>query len=192
MRKQSTIIIEHLPSLRTSDLKNWDTISNLCVPGKDNCLTRYQLTYELTRETLILGYYVNGGHREQFIDLCFEPSNLGTGEVWYFICPQTEKKCRKLVLWNGKFIHQSNIQNLYYKQQTESITERVSFKWIRKQRKYLELVKKQEQKYYKPMYGGYDTRLAVRATQALHRYAIAISNENEVWAWFRQKPDHQD
>lgn len=191
MRKQSTIIIEYLPSLRTSDLKNWDTISNRCVPGKDNSLVRYRLTYELTREVLILEYRINGKAKEQYIDLSFEPSNLGVGEVWYFICPQTEKRCRKLVLWNGKFIHQSCIQNLYYKQQTESNTERVSFKWIRKHRKYLELVKKQEQKYYKPMYAGYDTRLAVRATQALHRYAVAISNEKEVWAWFHQKSENQ-
>lgn len=191
MRKSTTTIIEYLPSLRTSDLKEWNTISNRCVPGKDNSLVRYRLTYELTREVLILEYRINGIAREQYIDLCFEPSNLGVGLVWYFICPQTEKRCRKLVLWNGKFIHQSCIQNLYYKQQTESNTERASFKWIRKHRKYLELVKKQEQKYYKPMYAGYDTRLAVRATQALHRYAVAISNEKEVWAWFHQKSENQ-
>ena len=188
MRKKTTVIIEFLPSLRTSDLKEWDTISNRCVLGKDNSLVRYRLTYELTREVLILNYWINGIAREQYIDIQFEPSNLGIGEVWFFICPQTGKKCRKLVLWYGRFVHQSVIEHSYYRQQTESGPDRTSKKWIRKFHRYQELLKKQEQKYYKPMYAGKHTMLAVRATAALHRYAIAIQNEAEVWACFGGKP----
>lgn len=184
MRKETTIIIELLPSLRTSDLKEWNTISNRLVPGKDNCLVSYRITYELTREVLIINYQLNGIRKEQYIDLHFEPSNLGRGDVWFFSCPQTGKKCRKLVLWHGRFVHQSVIQHSYYKQQTESRPDRISNKWIRKYHKYQELLKKQEKKYYKPMYAGKYTKLAVRATAALHRYAIAVQNAEEVWACF--------
>jgi len=37
------------------------------------------------------------------------PSNLGKGEVWYFVCPCTRKKCRILYLWGNStvFAHRS-------------------------------------------------------------------------------------
>lgn len=184
MRKPTTTIIESLPSLRTSDLKHWDNISNQCIAGKNNALLPLKFTYELTREGLYLDYCLNGFSIEQFIEILIEPSNLGIGEVWYFRCPITEKKCRKLVFWQGEFIHQSAIENHFYRAQTESAPERSSKKWIRRYKKYEDLTKQQMQKHYKPTYAGNHTRLAVRATQALHRYAIAIQNQEEVYAWF--------
>ncbi|TDQ18609.1 hypothetical protein DFQ04_0414 [Algoriphagus boseongensis] len=191
MRKSTTQIIESLPALRTSDLKYWETVSNQYLSGRDNSLLPYWVTYELSSEGLILNYYLNGSQSEQFIEILFEPSNLGIGDVWYFSCPASGRRCRKLVLWKGKFVHQSSIDHVFYRQQTQSLPERTSKKWIRKYGKYLELLSQQEKPYYKPTYAGYSTKLAVRATQALHRYAIAIQNQNEVWAWFGQKPKNQ-
>ena len=185
MRKPTTIIIESLPSLRTSDLKHWDTISNQHVSGKNNSLGHLKLTYELTREGLYLDYCLNGFNREQWIEILIEPSNLGIGEVWYFRCPVTEKKCRKLVFWRGAFIHQSAIENHFYRQQTESAPKRTSMKWIRRYHEYQSLLKHQKSPYYKRTYAGNSTRLAVRATKALHRYAAALNNEKEVWMWIK-------
>lgn len=187
MRKGTTTIIEYLPSLRTSDLKLWDTISNQWIPGKDNCLIPFRVTYELTREGLFLGYLLNGSQIEQFIEIQIEPSNLGIGEVWYFLCPYTGKKCRKLVFWQGKFVHQSSIGNHYYRAQTESAPERSSKKWIRRYKRYEELTKQQMRAYYKPMYAGNHTQLAVRTTHAMYKYAIALQNQEEVYAWYYRK-----
>lgn len=183
MRKGTTTIIEFLPSLRTSDLKHWDTISNQCIAGKGNALLPFRVTYELTKEALILNYRINGNSLEQYIDIIIEASNLGIGKLWYFSCPVTKKKCRKLVLWNGKFVHQSSINHAYYRVQTESTPERNSKKWIRRYHKYQSLQNQQMSPYYKPTYAGNYTRTAVRAWKALLRYADAINNEKEVWAW---------
>lgn len=191
MKKRVAIVVENLPSLRTSDIKDWDTISNRKVPGKDRKLLPYQLTYELTKDGLILSYNHFGRSIEQIIEIIIEPSNLGIGEVWYMQCPLTQKKCRKLVFWNGQFVHQSYIKNIYYEQQTESGPERSSYKWIRRYAEYQRLLKQQMSRHYKPTYAGRSTKKAVQATRALHRYAIAIQNQEEVNAWFRQKPDNQ-
>ena len=32
-------------------------------------------------------------------------SNLGKGVVWYFVCPHTKKRCRKLYSIGGYFLH---------------------------------------------------------------------------------------
>lgn len=48
------------------------------------------------------------------------PSNIGDGKVWYFICPFTGKRCRKLHLINGKFKHRSSLPGGMYSTQTKS------------------------------------------------------------------------
>jgi hypothetical protein len=185
MRNRDTIIVEYLPSLRTSDMKDWDTISNQRLLGKGSRLLSYQVSYELTKHGLFLSFNLGGRSKEQEIEIIIEPSNLGVGEVWYMQCPLTQKKCRKLVLWDGQFVHQSVINNLHYEQQTESSPERSSKKWIRRYNEYQGLQKQQMSKHYKPAYAGRSTKKAVQATRALHRYAIAIQNEKEVNAWFK-------
>jgi hypothetical protein len=186
MRKGTTTIIEFLPSLRTSDLKHWDTISNQCIYGKDNSLFYHKVRYELSREGLVLDYCINGTPKEQFVEIIFQPSNLGIGDVWYFCCPVSGRKCRKLVLWQGKFVHQSSIENHFYREQTETSPERTSKKWIRRYKRYQDLTKQQMKPYYKPTYAENQTKLAARATHAMYKYAIALRNEEEVYAWFRQ------
>lgn len=48
------------------------------------------------------------------------PSNLGKGEVFYFICPITKKRCRKLYLIGDYFAHREAYKNIYYEKQTYS------------------------------------------------------------------------
>ena len=48
----------------------------------------------------------------------------------------------------------------------------------------------QERPYYKPTYSGMRTKLAIKAETALFRYASAICNEEEVWAWWSNKTVH--
>ncbi len=48
-------------------------------------------------------------------------SNLGAGKVWYFICPITGRRCRKLYFKNGYFqyrgegYYEKQIQSKYYR-----------------------------------------------------------------------------
>jgi hypothetical protein len=45
------------------------------------------------------------------------PSNLGAGNVWYFLCPFTGKRCRKLYFIDGYFKHRGKG---YYDKQIQS------------------------------------------------------------------------
>lgn len=54
------------------------------------------------------------------IQLITRPSNLGTGLLWFFVCPFTGKVCRKLHLINGYFKHRSALPGLMYQNQIES------------------------------------------------------------------------
>ena len=54
------------------------------------------------------------------IELITRPSNLGTGLLWFFVCPFTGKVCRKLHLINGFFKHRSALPGLMYQNQIES------------------------------------------------------------------------
>ena len=51
-------------------------------------------------------------------------SNIGKGIVWYFICPHTGKRCRKLYLIGGYFYHRSAFRGCMYEKQTQSYNNR--------------------------------------------------------------------
>jgi|LakMenEpi03Aug12_release.lakeMendotaPanAssembly.Ray.scaffolds.fasta_scaffold1243708_1 hypothetical protein len=61
-------------------------------------------------------YSSSGNPVEYSIRLEARPANIGRGFVWYFRCPVTFKLCRKLYLYNGKFIHRTVINGMYEKQ----------------------------------------------------------------------------
>lgn len=44
------------------------------------------------------------------------PSNLKNGSLKYFLCPQTNKRCRKLYLVDGYFFHQKAFKGMYERQ----------------------------------------------------------------------------
>lgn len=69
---------------------------------------------------LILDYTKQEQYFKYRIDLVRVPSNLGKGEVFYFICPITKKRCRKLYLIGDYFAHREAYKNIYYEKQTYS------------------------------------------------------------------------
>ena len=58
--------------------------------------------------------------RNYKVYLTSTPSNLNRGEIWYFICPQTKKRCRKLYSIGGYFLHREAFNGCMYKIQIES------------------------------------------------------------------------
>ena len=54
------------------------------------------------------------------ISLVSLPSNLGKGKVWYFRCPFTGVRCRKLHFINRKFMHRSALNHGMYSKQVYS------------------------------------------------------------------------
>lgn len=60
-------------------------------------------------------YTCNDQNRNYEVPLFQLPSNLGAGYVWYFLCPFTQKRCKKLYFINGYFQHREAIIMLIVK-----------------------------------------------------------------------------
>jgi hypothetical protein len=73
---------------------------------------------------LTVDYKCDGTPYNYDIRLTSIPSNLGIGNVWYFICPFTHKRCRKLHLISERFMHRSNLPSGMYESQIKSKTWR--------------------------------------------------------------------
>ena len=66
-----------------------------------------------------LSYTSNEKSISYRIDLESLPSNLGKGEVWYFICPATGKRCRTLYECGHYFYSRFAFDKPMYSSQTE-------------------------------------------------------------------------
>jgi len=67
-----------------------------------------------------LNYKCNDKPRKYKVSLVSIPSNLGIGKIWYFLCPQTHKRCRKLYSISGYFLHREAFNGCMYDSQTKS------------------------------------------------------------------------
>jgi len=67
-----------------------------------------------------LDYKYRDEPRNYKVRLVSMPSNLGKGFFWYFLCPQTNKRCRKLYLISGYFLHREAFNGCMYETQTQS------------------------------------------------------------------------
>ena len=72
------------------------------------------------RPYIELDYKYNDEPRKYKVWLVTIPSNLGKGKVWYFLCPQTHKRCRKLYSIGGYFLHREAFKGCRYDSQTKS------------------------------------------------------------------------
>ena len=69
---------------------------------------------------VFLQYVIGEQKHNEKIDLECLPSNLGKGVVWFFLCPRSGKRCRKLYLSKGQFVHREECHAQYYEKQVES------------------------------------------------------------------------
>lgn len=96
-------------------------------------------------------------------------SNLNRGEIWYFICPQTKKRCRKLYLIGGYFLHREAFNGCMYETQTESKKYRQMDKtfgaYFKSDNLYSELYKK----HFKKSYAGKPTKKYLRIMDQIHK-----------------------
>jgi hypothetical protein len=85
-------------------------------------------------------------------------SNLGKGLIWYFLCPQTNKRCRKLYSIGGYFLHREAFKDCMYDCQTKSKHYREFDKsfgaYFRTDELYSQLYKK----HFKKTYAGKPTK----------------------------------
>lgn len=112
--------------------------------------------FHLSNETenyIELNYNYRDEPRKYKVHLVSVPSNLGKGTIWYFLCPETGKRCRKLYSVGGYFLHRSAFRGCMYDSQTKSKKWRemeILFGSYFDSERYLEqLYSKHFKKYYK-------------------------------------------
>lgn len=116
-----------------------------------------------------LDYKYRDKPRNYKVYLTSTPSNLNRGEIWYFICPQTKKRCRKLYSIGGYFLHREAFNGCMYETQTQSKKNRDLFKIIdpvfKSDNLYSELYKKN----FKKSYAGKPTKKYLRIMEQIQK-----------------------
>jgi len=145
-----------------SDLRKWKYLKmNTTKSGTITWRNQYdeitsrlsiQIVMNENKTELTLNYKCNDNSYNYEIQLTSIPSNLGKGVVWYFICPFTWKRCRKLHLLDERFMHRSALPSGMYECQTQSkrwrFMNRVYGSYFDLDRLYEELYSKHFKKHY--------------------------------------------
>lgn len=111
---------------------------------------------------ILLSYNSNGTDINYRIDIESLNSNLGKGEILYFVCPQTKKYCRKLYLKGGYFLHRTAFKELYYSKQIESKKNRDLLRIFESAFLSDEVYEERYKKYFKTHYNGKPTKKYLR------------------------------
>jgi hypothetical protein len=120
---------DDLKHITIADLKRW----NYLEPGtrrggvitwkqKETTTASISILVNINQDGnyIDLDYMANGDPIKYRISLTSLPSNLGNGIVWYFVCPETGKRCRKLYLIGTRFLHREAFEGGMYSGQTQS------------------------------------------------------------------------
>lgn len=105
-----------------------------------------------------LDYKYKGEPRKYKIDIVSVPSNLGKGEVLYFLCPVTKKRCRILYSVGGYFLHRKAFKGCMYDCQTVSKKYRELNKLFIPEYKIDKLYSEKNKKHFKKTYAGRPTK----------------------------------
>ena len=126
-----------------------------------------------------LDYKYRDEPRNYKVYLTSTPSNLNRGEIWYFICPQTKKRCRKLYSIGGYFLHRQAFNGCMYETQTQSKKYRQLDKilgaYFKSDNLYSELYKKN----FKKSYAGKPTKKYLRIIKQIKKSENIPYNEIE-------------
>lgn len=116
-----------------------------------------------------LDYKFRDEPRNYKVYLTSTSSNLNRGEIWYFICPQTKKRCRKLYSIGGYFLHREAFNGCMYETQTQSKKNRQLDKtlgvYFKSDNLYSELYKKN----FKKTYAGKPTKKYLRIMEQIQK-----------------------
>jgi len=103
------------------------------------------------------------------VQLISVPSNIGKGVVWYFICPNTGKRCRKLYLADTYFYHRSAFRGCMYEKQTQSKKSRQLDKTLGVYFQTDQLFEQLYKKHFKKSYAGKPTKKYLRLMEQIHK-----------------------
>jgi hypothetical protein len=128
---------------------------------------------------LLLDYKYNEAPISYTVQLVSALSNLGKGVVWFFICPLTGKRCRKLYLAETYFYHRSAFRGCMYEKQTQSKKSRYLDKTLGLYFQTDQLYKQLYKKHFKKQYSGKPTKKYLKLTQQIKRAESITAHEIE-------------
>lgn len=172
---------EDRKSISISDLRKWNylqpdswrsgTLSwSRC--GTVHSQISFCVNMVATGSYLQLSYRWEGQSIGYQVKLTALISNLGAGKVWYFVCPLTGERCRKLYFKNGYFqyrgegYYEKQIQSKYYR-----YLERTYGPALRADQVYSQL----NSRYFKKYYKGVFTKRYVKLLKELR--GIEVNSE---------------
>jgi hypothetical protein len=120
---------------------------------------------------LELDYKCNEAPINYIVQLVSVPSNIGKGVVWYFVCPLTGKRCRKLYLHEGYFYHRSAFRGCMYEKQTYSKLGNALGAYFAVDNLHEQLRKK----HFKKTYAGKPTKRYLKLTHQIKRAENSIT-----------------
>jgi len=126
-----------------------------------------------------LDYKCEDEPRNYKVYLVSTPSNLGKGTIWYFICPKTKKRCRKLYLIGGYFLHRKVFKGCMYESQIQNKKYRQLYKTLEAHFKSDELYSKQYKKHFKRTYAGKPTKMYLRILEQVQKAESIPDHEIE-------------
>ena len=95
-------IIDHIPRIQLSDIKELIRRQTGTNQKLMQLITlnniEYRITVSIESKDVVFRWKFKDKDKEVKVKLKTEPSNLGNGIVWYFLCPYTGHKCRKLFI----------------------------------------------------------------------------------------------
>lgn len=128
---------------------------------------------------LELDYISNNEPRRYKAGLVTVASNLGIGRIWYFVCPVTKKRCRKLYFVGGYFLHREAFKRCMYKVQTQSKRHRTWKKMFEAYYSIDMLYGQLYKKHFKKAYAGKSTKKYLRIMELIHKAEAIPHHEIE-------------
>ena len=114
-----------------------------------------------------LNYTYQDEPRNYRVYLITVASNLNKGVIWYFLCPKTNKRCRKLYSIGGYFLHREAFKGCMYESQTQSKKYRALDKTFGAYFKIDQLYQQLHQKHFKSTYAGKPTKKFIAIAEAI-------------------------
>ncbi len=148
-----------------------------------NTTDRIGITVDMLSESpyVELAYSYGGQSRNYRVRLVSVPSNRGAGEIWYFLCPQTGKRCRILYMVGGWFLHREAFNGVYYDSQIQSKNMREYIRLIGPLFKQDKLYDELHKPYFKTHYAGKPTKRYARIKKKLD-YKVSDEDYKRVMA----------
>ncbi|ALM47828.1 hypothetical protein AMR72_02285 [Flavobacterium psychrophilum] len=169
MPKQSTFptLFDDVLQLQISKLKEWGYLNpeqhirgtvNWSTNGNSVGSISIAINTSVNQPYIELDYKYRDEPRNYKVFLITKLSNLGKGELWFFVCPHTGKLCRKLYSIIGYFLHRDAFKGIMYESQIQSKKWRDMDKFYGSYFKAEKLYEQLYKKHLKKTYAGKPTK----------------------------------